>query len=122
MCSPMKNAVSELALALGVSEGDLLAFANGIINDLDSDQLTSVFCEGNDELRNDIVAAYALQQTKKFESFHTQYLTNSTARDSFNDSVFSLLSHSVQEDRGSNEDHFKPSRGGNIQSGGKRKP
>lgn len=87
---PQKK-VEQLALAMGVSITDVQAMAQGIANDLIKDKVDDIYVDSDINLQCDLVQAYAQNQLKKFQSFHTKYLTNPLASKSFQESVYRLI-------------------------------
>lgn len=96
MCGKQSSDIAELAKDWGVSEHDVKAFAQGIINDLEKDKMAEAFLEFFvDENQSyhvqRIIEAYGMQQVKKFDSFRVQLKTNQEAKKLFEDAVYSLL-------------------------------
>ncbi|MEB5526666.1 hypothetical protein GOP96_06395 [Vibrio cholerae] len=83
--------IRALAQSMGVSEKEVLMLAQGIVNDLQADRVDGLFVEADEKTQCEFVQAYAAHQVKKFRNFQTTYLTNPSARHSFQESVHALI-------------------------------
>lgn len=89
-----QNIIGLLAQSMGVSETDVTAMVQGILNDLIKDGVDVVYVESSGDIQCDLVQAYALHQVKKCQAFHTTYLTNPHAASAFQNSVYDLINQS----------------------------
>ncbi|EGQ8013302.1 hypothetical protein QXB71_003585 [Vibrio cholerae] len=83
--------IRALAQSMGVSEKDVLMLAQGVASDLQADRVDGLFVVADEKTQCEFVQAYAAHQVKKFRNFHTTYLTNPSARHSFQESVHALI-------------------------------
>jgi hypothetical protein len=74
-----------LAKDFNVSESDLVNFAKMIASSLTQDGVNA------DQVEPELVQAYAIDQVKKTERFHSTYLTNSEARITFQRNILESL-------------------------------
>jgi hypothetical protein len=84
--------IAELAKEMNVSQADVRMLANSIVNSLRADKCVQAFIESDEQQKIELTAAYATHAVKKFESFHTTYISNPEARRVFQQSVFNHLS------------------------------
>lgn len=80
--------VKELAKQMGVSAADVECFARSIANSIKQDKAEDAFTFGGDELKCEIVQAYAAHAVRKMNEFHTSYMTNRNVNSLVNDMVY----------------------------------
>ncbi|UOX38362.1 hypothetical protein VpasPP24_22 [Vibrio phage Vpas_PP24] len=96
----LQERIKNLAFEMGVSESDVVMFAQGILVDIVRDGAATHFTNGDADTQKDFIEAYSKHQVRKFEAFTTTYLTNSEARETFIKTVFSHLKQEIhQEDQ-----------------------
>ena len=88
--SDMKNQIQDLANSMGVSAHDVLAMAQSMANSIKHDKAAEAFTSGNAETQRELTEAYAIHAAKKFDKFHSAYLTNPTLRKNFCGAVYDL--------------------------------
>lgn len=82
--------ISQLAKSMGTTESDLMCLAQSVANSLVSDGAVETFLNVDEGTRIEMAEAYVLHAVKKFESFHSTFLTNPEARKTFMLAVFNL--------------------------------
>jgi len=83
---------AELAKEMNVNPADLLMLANSVVISLRADKADQALINADDQMQYSLIAAYLDHAVKKFESFHTTYISNPEARRVFQQSVFNNLS------------------------------
>jgi len=81
------NTINELVQSLsrdmGVSEADLICFAQSVANSMKKDKLTQKHAE-----QVGIVTAYASHAIRKFQQFQTKILTSEEAKKAFMEKIY----------------------------------
>lgn len=83
--------IKELSEIMSVSEADLKCLAQSVVNSISKDGLAEQFLSMKNEDQAEVAKAYVVDANKKMQSFHTTYLTNPNARESFQHSVLALV-------------------------------
>lgn len=86
--------IKELAEQMGVSVSDVECFARSIANSIQKDRAAEAFVSNfDDDMRCEMVQAYAAHAVRKINEFHTSYITNPDVNHLFNDMVYAGIVH-----------------------------
>jgi 2-polyprenyl-6-methoxyphenol hydroxylase-like FAD-dependent oxidoreductase len=83
----MENLALELAQSMNVSVSDVMALAQSVANSIELDNVKP------DQVSTELVEAYVPHAVKKFNSFHSTYLTNPEARLTFQSNILADLTN-----------------------------
>jgi hypothetical protein len=75
--------IQDLAKEMGVSEADVLMFAQSIANGLERDGVDQIYLDTTDSIRTDLLEGYAADSVIKFNNFQAKLMTNKEAKETF---------------------------------------
>ena len=79
----IKERLESLANSMGVSKHDALCLANGVISEMNKDEVLVNFNDSDDKQRTCFVEAYVPHAVRTFDKFHTALLTRSDLKKEF---------------------------------------